>query len=568
MQVIKVAVFFLVSLLTEIAMAFEWQGSHSSNPVVTTELGDLEGTVSQVRGSEQIIYEYLGVPFAKPPLGPLRFSAPQPPELWTGIRDASQPPAICLQNLDQYMALFPALAVPPNPLISEDCLYLNIYTPAEPKQELQLPVMVWIHGGALMIGGASQYDGSALAAYENVVVVVIQYRVGYMGFLSTGDENCSGNWGLLDQVAALQWIQKHIKNFGGDPDSVTIFGESAGGCSVSALVLSPLSSGLFHKAISESGVILIPGIVTENIDPVKKKVANLTTCDDSDSGLFIQCLRQKTEEELLNVARSFKFGISPITIDGVVLPRPIEELIKAQSFQQVPYLIGVNNYEFGGLLANAYCPPGWSDGMTKEMAISVLNEIIIPPECGVKEAYEYIYEEYVGNVTDPVRIRDLSLKMIGDLFFVKPSLMIANIHRNAGLPVYFYEFQYRSKIYDDIRPSFVKADHTDEIRFVFGACFWNGTLQFKEPSNTEDDQLCKVLMAYWANFARNGDPDGEGLLHWPLYDDCENYMALNLTQSVQQKLMGDKMKFLLHTLPEKLNTSTSNVTTVHCETMQ
>ncbi|KAG2469647.1 SAE2 enzyme, partial [Polypterus senegalus] len=335
------------------------EGSYSANPFVTTELGDLEGTVSQVRGSDQIIYEYLGVPFAKPPLGPLRFSAPQPPELWTGIRDASQPPAICLQNLDQYMALFPALAVPPNPLISEDCLYLNIYTPAEPKQELQLPVMVWIHGGALMIGGASQYDGSALAAYENVVVVVIQYRVGYMGFLSTGDENCSGNWGLLDQVAALQWVQKHIKNFGGDPGSVTIFGESAGGCSVSALVLSPLSSGLFHKAISESGVILLPGIVTENIDPVKKTVANLTSCDDSDSGLFIQCLRQKTEEELLNVARSFKFGISPMTIDGVVLPRPIEELIKAQKFQQVPYLIGVNNYEFGGLLANT------STGVTK-----------------------------------------------------------------------------------------------------------------------------------------------------------------------------------------------------------
>uniref|UniRef100_A0A8C4S341 Carboxylic ester hydrolase n=1 Tax=Erpetoichthys calabaricus TaxID=27687 RepID=A0A8C4S341_ERPCA len=530
MQVIKVAVFFLVSLLTEIAMAFEWQGSHSSNPVVTTELGDLEGTVSQVRGSEQIIYEYLGVPFAKPPLGPLRFSAPQPPELWTGIRDASQPPAICLQNLDQYMALFPALAVPPNPLISEDCLYLNIYTPAEPKQELQLPVMVWIHGGALMIGGASQYDGSALAAYENVVVVVIQYRVGYMGFLSTGDENCSGNWGLLDQVAALQWIQKHIKNFGGDPDSVTIFGESAGGCSVSALVLSPLSSGLFHKAISESGVILIPGIVTENIDPVKK----------------------------------FKFGISPITIDGVVLPRPIEELIKAQSFQQVPYLIGVNNYEFGGLLANAYCPPGWSDGMTKEMAISVLNEIIIPPECGVKEAYEYIYEEYVGNVTDPVRIRDLSLKMIGDLFFVKPSLMIANIHRNAGLPVYFYEFQYRSKIYDDIRPSFVKADHTDEIRFVFGACFWNGTLQFKEPSNTEDDQLCKVLMAYWANFARNGNPNGDGLESWPLYNDGEQYMALNLKQSSGRGLKKEKMTFLIEKLPELMKEHKKN-TEVHMD---
>ncbi|KAG2469642.1 EST1C Carboxylesterase, partial [Polypterus senegalus] len=213
---------------------------------------------------------------------------------------------------------------------------------------------------------ASQYDGSALAAYENVVVVVIQYRLGYMGFLSTFDKNCSGNWGLLDQLAALQWVQKHIKNFGGNPDSVTIFGESSGGCSVSAL-----------------------------------KVANLTSCDDSDSGLFVQCLRQKTEEDHLNVARSFSFGISPMTIDGVVLPKPVEELIKAQEFQQVPYLIGVTNDEFGWLLANG----------------------------GVKKAHEYVYEEYVGNVTDPVKIRDLSTKMAGELFVVKPSIMMAYSHR-------------------------------------------------------------------------------------------------------------------------------------------
>uniref|UniRef100_A0A8C4S088 Carboxylic ester hydrolase n=1 Tax=Erpetoichthys calabaricus TaxID=27687 RepID=A0A8C4S088_ERPCA len=563
MQVIKVAVFFLVSLLTEIAMAFEWQGSHSSNPVVTTELGDLEGTVSQVRGSEQIIYEYLGVPFAKPPLGPLRFSAPQPPELWTGIRDASQPPAICLQNLDQYMALFPALAVPPNPLISEDCLYLNIYTPAEPKQELQLPVMVWIHGGALMIGGASQYDGSALAAYENVVVVVIQYRVGYMGFLSTGDENCSGNWGLLDQVAALQWIQKHIKNFGGDPDSVTIFGESAGGCSVSALVLSPLSSGLFHKAISESGVILIPGIVTENIDPVKKKVANLTSCDDSDSGLFVQCLRQKTEEDHLNVARSFSFGISPMTIDGVVLPKPVEELIKAQEFQQVPYLIGVTNDEFGWLLANAYFPTGWSNGMNKEMAITFLNHAI-PPEAGIKNANEYIFNEYVGNITDPTLIRDLLTEISGDMLMVKPTIIAANAHRDAGSPVYLYEFQHRPSLYGDIRPSFVKSDHADDIGFVFGACFWNGHIKLLGNLTEEENQLCRTIMAYWANFARNGNPNGDGLESWPLYNDGEQYMALNLKQSSGRGLKKEKMTFLIEKLPELMKEHKKN-TEVHMD---
>ncbi|XP_028665937.1 cocaine esterase-like [Erpetoichthys calabaricus] len=551
MQVMKVTVFILVSILTGIETADESKANDFASPVVSTVLGDLKGTVSQVKGSERAIREYLGVPFAKPPLGPLRFSAPQPPEPWTEVRDATHSPAICLQNVEQYFASFSEIADPQKPIVSEDCLYLNIYTPAVPKQESKLPVMVWIHGGALIMGSASQYDGSALAAYENVVVVVIQYRLGYLGFLSTFDENCSGNWGLLDQVAALQWVQKHIKNFGGDPDSVTIFGESSGGCSVSALVLSPLSSGLFHKAISESGVILLPGVVTENIDPIKKKVANLTSCDDSDSGLFVQCLRQKTEEDHLNVARSFSFGISPMTIDGVVLPKPVEELIKAQEFQQVPYLIGVTNDEFGWLLANAYFPTGWSNGMNKEMAITFLNHAI-PPEGGVKKAHEYVYEKYVGNVTDPVNIRDLSTKMAGELFVVKPSIMMANSHRDAGLPVYLYEFQHRSKIYNNRRPNFVKADHADEIRFVFGACFWNGTLQFKEPSSAEDDQLCKVLMAYWANFARNGNPNGEGLLHWPLYDDSESYMVLNLTQSVHQKLMGDKLKFLLHTLPQKI----------------
>ncbi|XP_039619480.1 cocaine esterase-like isoform X2 [Polypterus senegalus] len=165
------------------ALAFNLVGGDSANPVVSTQFGLLRGSVTQVKGTERLIHQYLGIPFAKPPLGPLRFFAPQPPEPWTGVRDASQQPAVCLQNVDIMVKLIGDLKITlTKPAVSEDCLYLNIYAPAEAGRESRLPVMIWIHGGSFIFGGAVQYDGSALAAYENVVVVVIQYRLGIMGF--------------------------------------------------------------------------------------------------------------------------------------------------------------------------------------------------------------------------------------------------------------------------------------------------------------------------------------------------------------------------------------------------
>ncbi|PIO40670.1 hypothetical protein AB205_0056290 [Aquarana catesbeiana] len=184
---------------------------------------------------------------------------------------------------------------------SEDCLYLNIYTPNDREKESKLPVMVFIHGGGLIIGGA-YYDGSALSVYENVVVVSIQYRLGILGFFSTGDDKLPGNLGFIDQVAALHWVQENIADFGGDQHSVTIFGESAGGVSVSALVLSPLAKGLFHKAISESGFVTMSSLVVS-------KPEDLTIYQDLVAGLFgcsvssvVECLKLKSEEDILSVA--------------------------------------------------------------------------------------------------------------------------------------------------------------------------------------------------------------------------------------------------------------------------
>uniref|UniRef100_A0A4W4HCS0 Carboxylic ester hydrolase n=1 Tax=Electrophorus electricus TaxID=8005 RepID=A0A4W4HCS0_ELEEL len=245
----------------------------NDGPVVQTKLGALKGASSTANGKHTVIYSYLGVPFAKPPVGPLRLAPPQPTEAWDGVRDATKQPYICLQDKQLYEDMLEKFCmVMELPEVSEDCLYLNIYTPSKPGEFAKLPVMFWIHGGGLFLGSASS-DGQVLAAYQNVVVVLIQYRLGLLGFFSTGDEHAPGNYGLLDQVAALQWVQENIHSFGGDPGSVTIFGESAGGVSVSLQILSPLSAGLYRYAIAESGTAAMEAIMTTNPLPVAQVIS-------------------------------------------------------------------------------------------------------------------------------------------------------------------------------------------------------------------------------------------------------------------------------------------------------
>ncbi|NXY72696.1 SASB hydrolase, partial [Glareola pratincola] len=227
------------------------------DPEVTIALGRLKGRQTNVKETDRLVNVFLGIPFAKAPLGSLRFSPPEPPEPWNDLRDATSYPPLCPQDLSMLKIAEKNFKEKHLQFqTSEDCLYLNVYSPAGSKKKDKLPVMVWIHGGNFIFGGASRYDGSALSAYENVVVVIIQYRLGLLGFFNTGDEHARGNWAFLDQVAALRWIQENIEHFGGDPGSVTLFGVSAGSCSVFAHVLSPLSKGLFHKAISESGILI------------------------------------------------------------------------------------------------------------------------------------------------------------------------------------------------------------------------------------------------------------------------------------------------------------------------
>nr|XP_033798037.1 fatty acyl-CoA hydrolase precursor, medium chain-like [Geotrypetes seraphini] len=527
-------------------------GQEAPKPTITTKSGQLKGKLLKVKGTDRHVAVYFGIPFAKPPVGPLRFSPPQPAEPWNRVRDATSYPPWCLQNVKSFSDLPYVLKKENYPRsISEDCLYLAVYSPADANKKSRLPVMVWIHGGGLLVGDASTYDGSALAAYENVVVVIIQYRLGILGFLSTGDEHVRGNWGIMDQIAALQWVQENIECFGGDPDSVTIFGESAGAISTSILVLSPLAKGLFHKAISESGTAIFPdGLVSdpEILAAIANKIANVSCCKASSAAL-VECLRMKTEEGMLNIINQNVFPML-FVMDEVVLPKHPNELLANKEFNPVPYMLGVNNHELGWMLSNVAQFPGFPNGMDRYQIDTSLHQSIFRMD-SVLKFIDVIIDEYLGDTENPVELQDRFIEMMGDIEFVMPAIKTAKYHRDAGFPVYLYEFQHRPSIMAQTRPDFVKADHTDEIGFVFGGPFLDSDVSVLGNATDEEKTLSRKMMKYWANFARRGNPNSNDLVQWSVYDDKEQYLELNLKQKMGAKLKNNRVSFF-QILPEKL----------------
>uniref|UniRef100_A0A0G2JV37 Carboxylic ester hydrolase n=1 Tax=Rattus norvegicus TaxID=10116 RepID=A0A0G2JV37_RAT len=513
-------------------------GQHSpeSSPIRNTHTGQVRGKLDRMKVTKAGIYTFLGIPFAKPPVGPLRFAPPEAPEPWSGVRDATSHPAMCLQNIDMLdeVGLTDMKMILSSIPMSEDCLYLNIYTPAHAHEGSNLPVMVCIHGGALVIGMASMCDGSLLAVNEDLVVVAIQYRLGVLGFFSTGDEHARGNWGYLDQVAALRWVQQNIAHFGGNPNRVTIFGVSAGGTSVSSHVISPMSQGLFHGAIMESGVALLPDLISET----SETVSTVSVLSPATSVFMV--LHSLT----FNATQVFK--MIPAVVDGEFLPRHPKELLASEDFHPVPSIIGVNTDEYCCTIPMVMGTAQIIKELSRENLQAVLKDtaaqMMLPPECG-----DLLMEEYMGNTDDPQTLQIQYAEMMGDFLFVIPALQVAHFQRSHA-PVYFYEFQHAPSYFKNVRPPHVKADHADEVPFVFGSFFWGIKVDFTE----EEKLLSRRMMKYWANFARHGNPNSEGLPYWPVLDHDEQYLQLDTQPAVDRALKARRLQFWTKTLPQKI----------------
>jgi para-nitrobenzyl esterase len=456
----------------------------STDGTVKTESGMISGLVV---GANKDISVYKGIPYAAPPVGDLRWQAPQPAKPWTGVRECTEFGMAEPQANTLEMVYGTKLSK-----TSEDCLYLNIYTPAKKRSD-KLPVMFWIHGGGFTLGEGATYDGENLARL-GAVVVTINYRLGVFGFfahpaLSKQSQNgVSGNYGMLDQIAALKWVKRNIAAFGGDSNRVTIFGESAGGMSVAMLMASPLSTGLFQRAIIESGVGFGPGRRIDDIEKFGEHLAD--TLGASKASDPIATLRAVSAEDLLkNSGAALGGGFGP-AVDGWFLPDDPPAIFAAGKQHNVPLIIGSNHNE-GTILLRAVGP----------MRTAQDYETYVKRSFGADaDAVLKLYPASDGKDVMTVADRVFSDRIAAG------SEMFAEANARINPKSYLYHFTKSSNA-----PRFANlgAYHAAEIPYVFASN------RDADHFDEKDQALARAVSAYWVRFAATGDPNGPGLAEWP-----------------------------------------------------
>jgi para-nitrobenzyl esterase len=477
-----------------------------AGPAVTIDAGQVRGLLL---GAGKDIIAYKGIPYAEPPVGDLRWREPKPPAKWSTVRDCFQFGNVCVQRNDSLINSIPQLKL--SAPMSEDCLYLNVWGPAK-ETTAKLPVLFWIHGGGYTTGAASQplYDGEALAR-KGVVLVTINYRLGPLGFLAhpaltkESEHHASGNYGLLDQIEALRWVKRNIAAFGGDPNRVTIFGESAGGGSVICLMSSPLARGLFHAAIAESpGGLELPRlqqVTSERASGEQLGGTVITKCGlapDTDAS----AMRKLDAKVLIKNATGYapatgandRLGatvayLGPL-VDGYCITDTPNAIFTAGKESPVPLMIGHTRDEETLFLPSDAVPKTIADYQRK------INDTFGAQSAAIIDDYP---------VKDTKEIRNATVRLLTDMKWASPVRHAARLHSTKGNPTYRYVFSRGSK-----QPflAALGAHHGCELAYVFGV---------QSPDDPEAKKVIDLVQGYWVNFAAKGDPNGNGLPNWPKF---------------------------------------------------
>ncbi|MBV9002249.1 MAG: carboxylesterase family protein [Solirubrobacterales bacterium] len=478
-------------------------GSPLTAPILRIEGGAVRGAA--VSG----VYEFLGLPYAAPPIGNLRWRPPQPPAGWDGVRDATKFAPSCPQPVV-------GNPTPPPAPFSEDCLYLNVYTPSLRRDDR--PVLVWIHGGGFTEDGARNYDGSKLAT-DGTVVVTINYRLGALGFLAhpalaSRPGGPAGNYGLMDQIAALRWVKRNIAQFGGDPHNVTIAGQSAGGVSVLDLLVSHRSHGLFQRAIVQSGAFALTQRPLADVEAAGETFATQAGCPDQSA----RCLRALPVDALVN---NFTAPVIPGYIDGDILTESIGSALATGRFAHVPILNGVSHIEeliftaglglavsggtFVGVPVSRPITPG---GYTTDIA-AVLD---LSPAQTAAVVAQYPLGSYPS--------ADAAFAtLVSDANFACPALQVDR-WTSERVPTFAYQFN-DDHAPERFAPVPLPATHSSELQYIFD----QPNAPFPGTLDANQQALAASMRAAWASFAANGDPSTSALA-WPSFNQGEQVMSL------------------------------------------
>jgi len=480
--------------------------------VIHLSAGDVQGL------TRNGIAEFLGIPYAAPPVGDLRWRPPQSPPRWSNVLQAVKFANTCAQ---------PQRGVFAAPSSTEDCLYLNVFTPqTQAGSAHRRPVMVWFHGGGLFSGESNDYDGSKLAKRGDVVLVTLNYRVGAFGFFSHPAINAEGhpsiNYGIMDQQLALKWVQRNIAAFGGDPSNVTIFGQSAGGTSVMANLASPKSEGLFHRAIVESGIRI--GVTPPSVAlKAGQDLAAAAGCTDQSA----KCLRSLSVEQILNnQAGILKYVVDYPSVDGTVVTKTAFEAYNGGHFNRVPILAGVVQDEQAFFLPE----------LSTRKPLTADEFDAFAKSFGAKHVEKLLNKYPLAEYPSP------SLAEIAMAQGLK-SCTARLLDRTWAkyVPVYAYEFR------DRTAPSYfpamsypMKAYHTSELQYLFP--LFHGGQGTPSPLSPAQEKLSDDMVDYWTAFARAGVPDqsrDRALTPWPRYSaERDNVQALNLPVPKQSDAYG------------------------------
>ncbi|CAL1265269.1 unnamed protein product [Larinioides sclopetarius] len=499
--------------------------SFGASPEVKTPLGVIEGDISEIDGSP--VKSFLGIPYARPPVGSLRFLKPKPVEPWDNIFQAKKQPAACMQYTEGPYPWYDDM-----PGKSEDCLYLNIYTPSLAVKGSKLAVLFWIYGGGYNLGSIRMdvYDGRVLALREDVVVVTINYRLGLFGFLTSNTSDAPGNMGMYDMLMALQWVNDNIEYFGGDKNRITLIGVSAGSSAVSSLCVSPLTKGLFSQAIMESASIVKHkynkldynlGLTERLAETVRCAFENFTIYDHPND--VIECLRHRDGTYLTKTVTSF-FPLSTRSFfpqyGDTLLPNNAVDEIQKGNFHNVPILIG-NLRDEGSFFITTPHPDEFGFFGEKNPKVNKTHAMTLLQGAfsNFTDPQKYIdfYLKDVPNA-DSDQIRRQVYTAYGDANILCPTVYFAESYAERNNNVFYYFFTHVPS--NTPWAEWMGVAHFEEVQFVFGR-----PVRVPKEYSEKEIWLSKQVMKLWANFAKEGHPGVN--TNWPKYSK-ENHTYLNI----------------------------------------